>query len=75
MKECLVEIAHPIAVIYWEAVRIHQWPGNWKKEKHVIMDKVPVPRGSGRWGLGGLKPPLWTENISKKPLQMVIRNP
>ena len=43
MKECLVEIAHPIAVIYWEAVRTHQWPGNWKKEKHVIMDKVPVP--------------------------------
>ena len=30
VKECLVELAHPVGCVYREAVEHHQWPSQWK---------------------------------------------
>ena len=43
MKECMVELSHPVACIYREAVNTHCWPMKWKQEKQIMINKCPNP--------------------------------
>ena len=40
----MVEFSHPVACIYREAVKSHQWPLSWKQEKQVMLRKCPSPQ-------------------------------
>ena len=43
MKECMPELAHPVAVIFREAVETHSWPHIWKMEHQIVIPKIPAP--------------------------------
>ena len=43
VKECLVELSHPLACVYRSAVENHEWPDAWKQEKQVMIPKCPKP--------------------------------
>ena len=44
LDEFLPEFVTPITVILKEAVRTHEWQSTWKKEYHIPIKKVPVPK-------------------------------
>ena len=39
MRECMVELSHPVACVYREAVGTHCWPDKWKQEKQILIPK------------------------------------
>ena len=43
MKECMVELSHPVACIYRDAVNTHCWPTKWKLEKQIMINMCPNP--------------------------------
>ena len=44
IEEFLPEITAPVAAIYRQAIASHCWPDSWKKEYHLPISKIPVPR-------------------------------
>ena len=44
LEEFLPELTAPIAAIYREAVSTHTWPQSYKKEYHLPINKVPLPK-------------------------------
>ena len=43
MRECMVELSHPVACVYREAVDTHCWPDKWKQEKQIVIPKCQNP--------------------------------
>ena len=56
VKQCLVELAYPIACVYRDAVSSHQWPMRWKCEKQVMLKKCPNPQTKDDMRNLGLSP-------------------
>ena len=44
VKACMIELVHPVACIYREAIRSHTWPKRWHLEHQIVIPKVPQPK-------------------------------
>ena len=44
LDEFLPELTAPVAAIYREAIASHTWPEPFKKEYHLPINKVPLPK-------------------------------
>ena len=44
LNEFLPELTAPVAAIYREAIATHSWPRPYKKEYHLPINKVTIPR-------------------------------
>ena len=56
VKACMVELVHPVACVYREAVVTHEWPTLWKIEKQVMLKKCPNPQTKDDMRNLGLSP-------------------
>ena len=56
LNEFLPELTAPIAAIYREAIETHSWPGSYKKEHHIPINKVPNPQSEDDLRNLGLTP-------------------
>ena len=56
LNEFLPELTLPVAAIYREAIASHTWPKPFKKEYHLPMSKVPVPKSEDDLRNLGLTP-------------------
>ena len=56
LNEFLPELTAPIAAIYREAIQTHSWPGSYKKEHHIPINKVPNPQSEDDLRNLGLTP-------------------
>ena len=56
LSEFLPEITAPIAAIYREAIASHTWPASYKKEYHLPINKVPIPKSEDDLRNLGLTP-------------------
>ena len=56
LNEFLPELTAPIAAIYREAIQTHSWPGSYKKEHHIPINKVPNPKSEDDLRNLGLTP-------------------
>ena len=56
LNEFLPELTAPIAAIYREAVATHTWPRSYKKEYHLPINKVPLPKSEDDLRNLGLTP-------------------
>ena len=43
VKGCMPELAHPVAVVFRDAMSTHTWPEKWHEEKKIVIPKVPTP--------------------------------
>ena len=56
LNEFLPELVPPIAAIYREAVATHTWPEPYKKEYHLPISKVSLPKSEDDLRNLGLTP-------------------
>ena len=56
LDEFLPELTAPVAAIYREAIASHTWPEPFKKEYHLPINKVPLPKSEDDLRNLGLTP-------------------
>ena len=56
LSQFLPEFTAPIAAIYTEAISTHTWPKPFKKEYHLPINKVPIPKSEDDLRNLGLTP-------------------
>ena len=56
LDEFLPELTAPVAAIYREAIATHSWPGSYKKEHHIPINKIPCPQSEDDLRNLGLTP-------------------
>ena len=56
LNEFLPEFTAPVAAIYREAIATHSWPKSFKKEFHLPINKVPLPKSEDDLRNLGLTP-------------------
>ena len=56
LNEFLPELTTPVAAIYREAIATHTWPEPYKKEHHLPIKKVPLPKSEDDLRNLGLTP-------------------
>ena len=56
LHEFLPELTTPVAAIYREAIATHTWPQPYKKEYHLPISKVPLPKSEDDLRNLGLTP-------------------
>ena len=56
VKGCSVELAHPVGVLFRDAVHHHQWTTIWKMEHQLMINKIPVPKNKDDLRNLGLSP-------------------